>query len=137
MRHVVSAIALVIAVAACSAWAQETDIMAGIFTEEQAQRGAELYARTCAGCHGAELVSSDPDFPTLAAPAFRWSWGGKPLGEKFEKVKTMPPNAKGSFSDQEYLDMVAYILHFNGYPAGEEELTPEAPLDDIVVTPQT
>ena len=37
--------------------------------------------------------------------------------------------------DQEYLDIIAFILHFNGYPAGENELRPDpAHLEQITLT---
>jgi mono/diheme cytochrome c family protein len=113
-----------------------TDIWSGIFSEEQVARGAELYASNCASCHGAELVPSDEDIATLTAPAFRWSWQTRTLAERFERISTtMPPSAKGSLSDQEYLDIIAFILHFNGYPAGENELRPDpAHLEQITLT---
>jgi hypothetical protein len=74
----------------------------------------------------AELASLRLDRPNDArAPLTRWSWQTKPLAEKFEKVKaTMPPGKGGSLADQEYLDIVAFILNFNGYPTGDGELIP-------------
>jgi hypothetical protein len=48
----------------------------------------------------------------------------------------MPPGGAGSLSDREYLDVVAYILQFNKYPAGAQELTPEKSLlEKIVIEP--
>ena len=121
-----SAMAAGLAPAMLAAETGETDIWAGIFTQEQVDRGQALYEQNCASCHGRELVSSDADIPTLTAPAFRWSWQMHTLAERFERISTtMPPGANGSLSDQEYVDIITYILNFNGYPAGEQELTPD------------
>ena len=37
----------------------------GVFTEEQAQRGAMAYNKNCAGCHGSALRSTDREVPNL------------------------------------------------------------------------
>jgi len=37
----------------------------------------------------------------------------------------MPFQNPRSLDDQTYLDIVAYILQFNGTPAGREKLTPD------------
>jgi alcohol dehydrogenase (cytochrome c) len=127
MRQIAAALAAMVAGLAPGALpAQDTDIWKGVFTEEQASRGQELYAANCGACHGSALTSDDPDVPTLTAPAFRWSWQTRTLAERFDKIRTtMPPGAAGSLTDQEYLDIIAHILHFNGYPAGTTELVPD------------
>jgi hypothetical protein len=49
----------------------------------------------------------------------------------------MPLGAGGSLSDPEYLDIAAYILKFNGYPAGDRELGSEVQmLKQIVIEPK-
>lgn len=123
MRQPVLAICACLLGCAPAAMAQETDIWSGLVSEEQVARGAALYATHCAECHGAELTPSDPDLPTLTAPAFRWSWQTRTLAERFERISTtMPPAGPGDLGDQDYVDIIAFILNFNGYPAGEEEL---------------
>lgn len=103
-----------------------TDIWEGVFTEEQVERGEEAYMSSCAVCHGEDLVGVDAETPTLTEPAFRWSWQQKTIGEKFDRMReTMPLNEPGGLEDQTYADITAYILHFNGYPAGETELEPD------------
>jgi hypothetical protein len=37
---------------------------------------------------------------------------------------TMPENTPGALSDEEYVDLIAYMLEVSGAPAGEEELRP-------------
>ena len=113
-------------------------IMSGVFSEAQIKRGEEKYQSACASCHGAELASPDPEFPSLTGPQFNWNWRKKTLAERLHRVRTtMPPNAIGSLSDQDHLDIIAHILKFNGYPAGQKELTPDmAALGSIIVEPR-
>ena len=119
-----------------AATAQETtNIWEGVFTEEQVARGETAYMESCASCHGEELVSEDAEVPALTAPAFRWSWQTKTIAEKFERIKTtMPLGQPESLDDQTYADIVAFILHFNGYPTGSTELTADpARLESIEI----
>ena len=68
----------------------------GVFTEEQAQRGAMAYNKNCAGCHGSALRSTDREVPNLTGESFK-RWVGGTLGEKFEMVRdTMPPRDERS-----------------------------------------
>src|SRR4051812_5936936 len=78
----------------------------GVFTVEQAKRGATAYNSNCATCHGAELRSADREVPSLSDKSFKFSWTGKTVGEKFELIRdTMPPEEKRSLADQVYLDI--------------------------------
>ena len=38
----------------------------------------------------------------------------------------MPQEAPASLSREQYADILAYILHMNGYPAGEKELSEQS-----------
>jgi quinoprotein glucose dehydrogenase len=112
-----------------------TSTAAGVFTEEQAKRGAAAYSASCAICHGAELRSADREVPFLTDKAFKFAWIGKTIAEKFETVRdTMPLREEHSLPDQVYLDIVTYILRFNKIPAGDKplELNEEA-LKRIVI----
>ena len=110
----------------------------GVFTDMQARRGEAAYQSTCAGCHGRNLQATNPDAPSLTAPSFGISWHGKPVADLFTLMRTsMPLGAGGSLTDPEYLDIVAYILKFNGYPAGDRELGPDVQmLKQIVIEPK-
>lgn len=95
----------------------------GVFTAEQAKRGASAYNSNCATCHGSELRSADREVPSLTDRSFKFSWVGKTIAEKFQIARdTMPPEEKHSLDDQVYLDIVSYILHFNKIPSGKEPL---------------
>ena len=117
--------------------AQETrSPSTGVFTEEQARRGAVAYNANCASCHGSELRSTDREIPNLSDKSFKFSWVGKTIAEKFEIVRTtMPPKEERSLEDQVYLDIVAYILQFNKIPSGNQSLKPDLQiLTQIVIS---
>ena len=107
----------------------------GVFTAEQAKAGEEAYQSNCAGCHGLDLKKTDAEAPDLTEGPFRFGWHGKTIAERFQKTRdTMPKAAVRSLPDQTYLDIVAYILSFNGVPAGSEKLTPDmAKLEAITI----
>ena len=50
-----------------------TESETGLFTQEQAEQGADLYRQHCMACHGQELQS--PTVPPLKGPAFAQVWG--------------------------------------------------------------
>ncbi|MGE0392347.1 MAG: PQQ-binding-like beta-propeller repeat protein [Vicinamibacterales bacterium] len=89
------------------------------FTEAQAGRGVQLYRSTCQGCHGADLTGG-PGGPALITPAFRGRWRAQPGDGLFRYMRErMPPQAPGSLSDQDYVDVMAYLVQANGVkPAG-------------------
>lgn len=94
----------------------------GVFTEEQAARGADLYAGMCASCHGPQLGGIDAA-PALNGGSFYANWNGISLGEMADRVRvSMPANAPGALSRQQVSDVLAYIFSRNGMPAGDEEL---------------
>jgi mono/diheme cytochrome c family protein len=110
--------------AACSfttAWAQApASVLAGVYTADQAKRGATVYADQCAACHGDALLGNDP-IPALAGAEFQGKW--KSVGELFEKTSTsMPALAPGSLSGPEVAQVIAHMLSVNKYPAGTTEL---------------
>ena len=113
-------------------------IWKGVFTEMQARRGEAAYQGNCAACHGRTLQATNPDAPNLTGPSFSTSWQGKPVADLFALMRSsMPLGAGGSLTDPEYLDIVAYILKFNGYPAGDRELGPDDQmLKQIVIEPR-
>jgi cytochrome c553 len=115
--------------------AGKTSTARGVFTAEQAKSGERAFQAKCASCHGADLHSTDPEAPDLTEGAFKFGWEGKTIASRFEQIRnTMPYGAARSLDDQTYIDIVAYILQFNGIPSGKEKLAPDLPaLEQIVV----
>jgi S-disulfanyl-L-cysteine oxidoreductase SoxD len=101
-------------------------IWSGVFTAAQAKRGEDAYQASCAGCHGSDLRATDAEAVNLTGPAFRAKWNGRTLQERFETIRdTMPPGNANSLGDKTYMDILAFILQFNEFPAGNQELAPE------------
>ncbi|KAA9009944.1 c-type cytochrome [Histidinibacterium aquaticum] len=115
----------------------------GVFTEDQAQGARLLYQGGCAPCHGSRLNGA-PDTadmspaPPLAGTAYMRSWNGSTVGSLFEFTRSsMPISNPGQFTDQQYIDIIAYMLSYHGAPAGDEPLPPDLDvLNDIVIEPE-
>ena len=109
----------------------------GIYTEEQASRGAQEYAARCASCHSADLRGNS-NSPSLIGLSFMFIWEGRTLGELFTKMSTeMPTDQPGSLSQQSYSAILAFILKSNDFPAGDKELaTNTGTLDSITIDSQ-
>jgi mono/diheme cytochrome c family protein len=106
----------------------------GVYTDAQAGRGKEGYARDCASCHLDSLGGADMA-PALTGQAFLTTWNELTVGDLFERVRiSMPQDSPASLSRQQYADIVAYMLQANRFPAGAAELGPElAPMKEIVI----
>jgi mono/diheme cytochrome c family protein len=100
----------------------------GVYTEEQAKRGAALYGRECASCHGSDLTGAD-EVPALSGPAFLANWDGLTVGDLSERVRrSMPPNKPGQLNRQQITDILSHVLSVNGFPAAKTELEPKTEL---------
>ena len=105
-------------VAEQAAFGQAKAVSDGVYTAAQADRGQKQYEATCAACHETSQFVGDD---------FSASWGGKPLFDLFDKVKTtMPEDNPGSLKPQQYADIISYFLKLNKFPAGQTELKGEA-----------
>jgi S-disulfanyl-L-cysteine oxidoreductase SoxD len=113
----------------------KTSTASGVFTAAQAKSGELAFQAKCATCHGADLHSTEPEAPDLTEAAFRFGWQGKTIANRYETIRSsMPYGNAGSLDDQTYIDIVAYILAFNGIPSGNQKLEPDvAALEKIVV----
>ena len=105
-----------------------TSVLDGIFTEAQAERGRVGYDAHCAECHGEGLGGGEMA-PGLTGVAFRFRWRGLTVADIFESVQsTMPPEEPATLGDRTYIDVVAFLLSANGYPAGDRELAADPAL---------
>ena len=73
--------------------------------------------------------------PSIAGNDFLVFWTEVPVGSLFERIKvSMPADDPGRLSDEEYTDVVAYLLEASSYPSGESELPADkAALDQIMI----
>jgi len=107
----------------------------GVFTAEQAKRGATVYGEQCASCHGEKMEGVADLFPALTGDAFMKNWTGKSVGELYEKIATtMPALDPGSLKPEQVSDIVAHILNEEKLPAGTTALATSAdPLKTIKI----
>ena len=92
----------------------------GVYTTEQAVSGQTLFNQNCAACHGSKLEGAGA--PALDAATLYTDWGtADALYLMFSK--SMPPQNPGTLKEDEYLNILAYILKFNGFPEGNKPLT--------------
>lgn len=95
----------------------------GIYSEAQAARGLDAYTKQCAQCHHEDMSGYGG---LLIGDKFMNDWREDSLNSFFTAVRqTMPRNAPGSLSDANYLDIVAYVMQMNSFPAGAQELKVE------------
>ncbi len=101
------------------------------YTLEQAERGEVAFTNYCASCHGADQSVGGLGAPALVGEEVLAGWGalGWTADDLFYVIRAnMPPGAARSLSQQERLDLVAYLLQENNFPAGDTPLRPEADL---------
>ena len=96
-------------------------IWTGAFSADQATRGKASYDLFCASCHGQDLAGQNG--PALKGARFLSIWDAATLREFYRKVSTTMPRAQARLDDAAYLDVIAYVLQQNGFPAGPRELT--------------
>lgn len=95
----------------------------GVYSDEQAVRGRDVYLGNCKSCH-------TPESHTGAI--FKTTWEGRSLADLFGYISNrMPKNEPGSLSPQENADVLAYLLKLNRMPSGVAEI----PADSIALKP--
>ena len=133
---VVALVAAIASGAAQQSASTKQSVWDGVFTEAQANRGERQYGRACERCHGADLAGdSVTEIPALSFDAFMASWSGKSVKDLVDTVKrSMPKDKPASLGAGAYVDVVAYLLQANRFPAGSRELSrvPEE-LESIVI----
>lgn len=98
----------------------------GVYTEEQAARGAVSFRTACATCHG-ESLGGIESAPPLTGDQFNANWTGTTLADLAERIRiSMPADSPGSLSRPELADLLAYMLKVDTFPAGETPLDPQA-----------
>ena len=105
-------------------------IWEGVYTAEQADSGHQIALANCFECHSAD---------EWRGPGFLRLWEGRRLGDLYERIRrTMPQNDPGRLTEEEYADIVAYMLGLQDVPTGDgqRELPSDLEvLDAIFFTP--
>ena len=87
---------------------------AASYLPSQAARGLAVYQGTCASCH---------EHSKFIGQAFVESWKDRRAYDFYAIVRsTMPLDNPGGLKDQEYLDVLAYLLQVNHAPPGLDSL---------------
>lgn len=98
--------------AIADAGAAPTALSEGVYTAEQAALGAATFEQKCSTCHNADFYKT----------VFQ-TWRGQPMLYLFEQIMSaMPADNPGSLLDNEYEDVMAYVLQITGFPEGDTRL---------------
>jgi len=121
-RVTLAALGVVAVLSAAVAQSPSRSTWNSVYSLVQADRGAAVYGSSCAQCHGPQLGGIDAA-PPLAGGRFAANWNGVALGDMVERIRiSMPQNDPGSLSRAQVVDVMAYLLQQNGFPAGEQDL---------------
>ncbi len=96
------------------------------FDRNQVAHGKRLYGNACAKCHGANMQGVTA--PALSGPAFAPASGSHlTIGGIYTYLSTnMPADRPGKLKDEEYADIMAYLLSSNGYAPGTAKMTADS-----------
>lgn len=101
---------------------QPRTVWDGVYSSEQAARGAVLFDKECAQCHGPSGAGGGMA-PALFGAAYSANYDGLTVGDLFDRNRnTMPPGKEGEIGSQENADITAFMLQFNDFPPGQAEL---------------
>ncbi len=128
MRRVLTGVVMmwVVAVGLSLAGQQAKTVWDGVYTAEQAERGAALYSEQCARCHG-EGLGGVESAPPLTGDRFNSNWEGVTLSDLFERMRSsMPQDKPGSLSRGQNADLLAHLLSTGGFPAGATPIDGQA-----------
>jgi quinoprotein glucose dehydrogenase len=112
-------------VAICPAFQDQSSrtVWDGVYSADQAKRGAALYADRCATCHGLALTGGE-SAPPLTGGEFMSNWGGLTVGELFDRIRvSMPADRPGTLTREQTVNLLAHILNVGEFPAGKAELS--------------
>ena len=92
-----------------------------LYTTAQAKDGEQKFAENCAQCHGDNLEGMAG--PALKGPNFASEKAAFKVGDIFKIVsENMPATQPGSLEHGDYVQIMAFLLQQNGFPAGSTEL---------------
>lgn len=102
------------------------NIWDGVYSDEQADKGALLYRTACSNCHGKQLEGvPDEGNPALASPGFMVEWDGLTLADLVAHVHVSPHSRPDDMDPLTAVALTAFILNQNGVPSGKTALSTE------------
>ena len=103
----------------------------GWYSLDQATSGRRLFVDSCSRCHGAKLEGGSG--PALRGISWQQKFGGAKLLTIWGEIKgPMAEYAGATFTTQQSLDILAYLLQQNGLAAGARPLTDTRELSDTL-----
>ncbi|MFP6838562.1 MAG: cytochrome c, partial [Pseudohongiellaceae bacterium] len=81
----------ILAVNGISGAQSDSSIWSGVFTAQQAARGAADYSTNCASCHSVDLRGNS-NTPSLLGMSFMFIWEDRSLGELYTKMRDEMPS---------------------------------------------
>lgn len=121
MRKIILGLGLLLVAPA----AQARSVWDGVYTEDQAARGAAAYRQNCGRCHGPDLAGTF-EIPPLVG-RFVPYWSDSTLDVLVDYIThAMPLGRPGSLSPATNTNITAFLLKSNGFPAGAKELSTES-----------
>jgi mono/diheme cytochrome c family protein len=117
-------LAALMAVGAGSAAIAAAPSAAISYSAAQAAAGAKLFETKCSACHGEHLEGGAG--PALSGATLTTLAKNTKLtvGDMFTFIsQQMPLNEPASLTHDQYVAIMAFILHYNGYKTGASPLT--------------
>jgi cytochrome c-type protein NapC len=112
-------------------YVQSSSKVDGWYSVEQAAAGETLFEDSCAGCHGVKLEGGAG--PALNGVTWKQRFGGAKLLTVWGEIKgPMAEYAGKTFTTQQSLDILAYLLQQNGLAAGTRPLADTRELSDTL-----
>ena len=128
-----------VACAAVASTAQSPKSAAsGVYLAAQATAGETVYLQQCASCHGQDLAGIETGTRARRRRIRAALATVRRCGSCSNASSSMPPKAPKSLTAKQYVDVLAYLLSANDFPAGPAELTADRQaLDDTTMAATT
>jgi len=111
-----------------AARAADHTVWDSVFTDSQSVRGDSLFRTGCIKCHGEDLAGND-SVASLTGDGFLSDWDGLSVFDLYDKIlSTMPSDNPNTVPSNQVVDLVAFLLSKNTFPAGTQVLP-----DDVAV----
>jgi len=119
--------ASVVIVVAAQASAERT-VRDQVYSDAQAAHGKTVYDKQCSSCHDGGMG------PGLRGDDFLATWDNKTVRRLYSRIlTTMPSDDPGTVAEPDLLDLIAYLIKANGFPAGSKAFESPNELNTIKI----